>query len=217
MSVTVQGEKALFERAAHLFADVRDEFVCAAEDMWTWSLPGSRERLRARRAAVHPPGTRVCKLYTPRALDDEDDERHLVEVNALGVEVRVCLAPLPYETIIMDRRHAVLAGPPARGVREYTIVQEPTVVASMLSLYWATWEKSPTLTAYRRDRVPSLNDESREIVRLLDRGLKDEAAARHLNLSLRTYRRRVAEILTLLDADSRFQAGRKAQELGLLP
>ena len=43
----------------------------------------------------------------------------------------------------------------------------------------------------------------------------DETAARRLTLSLRTYRRRVAELMRTLDADSRFQAGVRAGELGL--
>jgi hypothetical protein len=34
-------------------------------------------------------------------------------------------------------------------------------------------------------------------------------------MSLRTYRRRVAELLVTLDADSRFQAGLRAGEMGL--
>jgi DNA-binding NarL/FixJ family response regulator len=35
-------------------------------------------------------------------------------------------------------------------------------------------------------------------------------------LSLRTYRRRVAELMTALGATSRFQAGARAHELGLI-
>jgi hypothetical protein len=34
-------------------------------------------------------------------------------------------------------------------------------------------------------------------------------------VSLRTYRRRVADLMTVLDGDSRFQAGLHAGELGL--
>ena len=43
----------------------------------------------------------------------------------------------------------------------------------------------------------------------------DEAAARRLGTSLRTYRRRVAEPMAVLEAGSRFQAGVRAGELGL--
>jgi hypothetical protein len=42
-------------------------------------------------------------------------------------------------------------------------------------------------------------------------GLSGGSAARRLGASLRTYRRRVAD----LEADSRFQAGLRAGELGL--
>ncbi len=38
---------------------------------------------------------------------------------------------------------------------------------------------------------------------------------RRLGTSLRTYRRRVAELMTALEAGSRFQAGVRAGELGL--
>ena len=46
-------------------------------------------------------------------------------------------------------------------------------------------------------------------------GLTDEAAARRLGTSLRTYRRRVAELMAAFEAGSRFQAGVRAGELGL--
>ena len=42
-----------------------------------------------------------------------------------------------------------------------------------------------------------------------------QAAARRLGTSLRTYRRRVAELMAALEAGSRFQAGVRAGELGL--
>jgi DNA-binding NarL/FixJ family response regulator len=51
--------------------------------------------------------------------------------------------------------------------------------------------------------------------RRLGAGLTDEAAARRLGTSLRTYRRRVAELMAALEAGSRFQAGVRAGELGL--
>jgi DNA-binding NarL/FixJ family response regulator len=44
----------------------------------------------------------------------------------------------------------------------------------------------------------------------------DETAVRALGVSLRTYRRRVAELMTALGAASRFQAGARARELGLV-
>jgi DNA-binding NarL/FixJ family response regulator len=71
------------------------------------------------------------------------------------------------------------------------------------------------LAGYRRARPPALDDQGLQILRMLGAGLKDEAAARSLGLSLRTYRRRVAELMASLGAESRFQAGLRARELGL--
>ncbi|GAA4105459.1 DNA-binding response regulator [Actinomadura miaoliensis] len=214
-NVVLRGELELAERAGHLFGHAREEFVCAATDLRTWATPGVREQIMAGHWQ-RPPSLKVRKLYTPAALDDEDSERHLVELSRSGATVRISTAPLPQETIVIDRKVAVLAGAPVAGVREYTVVRSPGVVRSVRSLYEAAWEAAADLAEFRRARPPALGEQSRQILRLLGGGLKDEAAARQLGLSLRTYRRRVAEILTLLDADSRFQAGLRAHELGLL-
>ncbi|GAA2154829.1 response regulator transcription factor [Actinomadura napierensis] len=213
-NVVLRGERELTERAWRLFL-AREEFACAATDMKTWALPGARELILAGRARTAP-GLATYKLYNPAALADEESERELIRLAGAGVRVRICTTPLPHETIIVDRRTAILAGPPEQGVREYTVVRSPSVVKGVVSLFWATWETSADLADYRRERPPALSEESRHILRLLGGGLKDEAAARQLGMSLRTYRRRVAEILTLLDAGSRFQAGLRAQEFGLL-
>ncbi|MGW0593258.1 hypothetical protein [Streptosporangium sp. NPDC002607] len=53
------------------------------------------------------------------------------------------------------------------------------------------------------------------ILEALGSGLTDESAAKRLGVSLRTYRRRVAELMAKLEADSRFQAGLRAGRLGL--
>ncbi|MBE1537459.1 helix-turn-helix transcriptional regulator [Actinomadura algeriensis] len=214
LNVTLRGEAELLERAGHLFA-AREEFACAARDLDTWALPGFRERLVAeRRALRHAPAVR--KLFNPEALATEASERHLLDVSRAGVDVRICTAPLPYETIVVDRRIAILAGPRRAGDREFTVVRSPGVVRGVVTLLQAAWDRSADLADHRRDRAPALTDESRRILRMLADGRKDEAAARRLGMSLRTYRRRVAEILVLLDAESRFQAGLRAHELGLL-
>lgn len=56
----------------------------------------------------------------------------------------------------------------------------------------------------------------RELLRLLSLGAKDEAAARHLGVSVRTVRRMIADLMRELDARSRFQAGVVASQRGWL-
>jgi len=56
----------------------------------------------------------------------------------------------------------------------------------------------------------------REILEILKTGVTDEVAARQLKVSARTIRRRMAAVLDLLGASSRFEAGVKAAQTGWL-
>ncbi len=60
------------------------------------------------------------------------------------------------------------------------------------------------------------SDSERLLLRLLSLGAKDEAAARHLGVSVRTVRRMIADLMRRMDARSRFQAGILAAERGWL-
>jgi len=51
----------------------------------------------------------VRKLMSPLALADEAQRAHLRRLDG-GAQVRISSAPLPHETIILDRRVAILAG-----------------------------------------------------------------------------------------------------------
>jgi DNA-binding NarL/FixJ family response regulator len=212
---TVRGDAELIARAGHLFATVREEFACAARDLATWSQPEARSAV-ARRVTAHGPGRlAVRKLWSPRVLADEAQRAHLRQLGAAGAQVRISSAPLPHETIILDRRVAILAGPPSPLGREYTVTTSPVLVGGVYSLFTAAWEAAVGLGVYLRGEVPELAPEAQAILRALGAGLTDEAAARQLGISLRTYRRRVAELMAALEAGSRFQAGVRAGELGL--
>lgn len=212
--VTLRGEQQLVERAGHLFSNVQEEFLCAAADLSTWSFGSVREAIRQGMRA-RTKGVATHKLFTPRALDDEESEHYLVDLAGRDVQVRISTAALPHETIMIDRRVVILAGAPVAGVRTFSVIQSPDVIQGLSSLFWATWSAATSLEEFRRDRAPALSDESREILRCLSDGMKDETAAKKLGLSLRTYRRRVAELMILLGATSRFQAGVRARELKL--
>jgi len=139
----------------------------------------------------------------------------LRRLDAAGAQVRISSAPLPHETIILDRRVVILAGQYSPLGREYTVTSSPVLVDGVYALFTAAWQAATDLGSYLRGEVPELAPEAQEILRALGAGLTDEAAARRLGTSLRTYRRRVAELMAALEADSRFQAGVRAGELGL--
>ncbi|HET9973140.1 MAG TPA: DNA-binding response regulator, partial [Streptosporangiaceae bacterium] len=201
---TVRGDAELIARAGHLFDAVHEEFACAARDLATWSQPEARSAV-ARRVLAHGPdgGFTVRKLMSPLVLADEAQRAHLLRLDAAGSQVRISSAPLPHETIILDRRVAILAGQPSPLGREYTVTTSPALVGGVCSLFAAAWEAAIDLGTYLRGELPELAPEAREILRTLGAGLTDEAAARRLGTSLRTYRRRVAELMATLEAGSR--------------
>nr|WP_222109260.1 DNA-binding response regulator [Streptomyces cupreus] len=203
----------LLARTAHLFSSVREEFVCAARDLDTWPHHGARQAARDR--VRHSGAPRIRKLYSPAALADEHSREHLSQLVDRGGQVRIADAALPHETIIIDRRYAILAGASAPGGREYTVTGAPTLVGGVHALFEAAWEAATNLGDFLRAERPQLDAGSRTVLRALGSGVTDATAARELGMSLRTYRRRVAELLDTLDAESRFQAGVRAGELGL--
>ncbi len=212
--MTLRGDLELVARTQHLFAGIQEEFACAARDLETWSQPGARAAVKDRMHAGGRHAT-VRKLLSPLALATETDRDHLRDIAARGGKVRIAGAALPHETIIIDRRVAILAGADSPSGREYTVATSPSLVGGVCSLYEAAWESATELEAFLTGEMPDVGADARVILRALGEGLTDESAARRLGLSLRTYRRRVADLMRTLDADSRFQAGVRAGELGL--
>ena len=206
-AVVVRGEAELFERTAHLFA-AATEISCAARDLHTWTVahPVAADREQSVQ------GLDLRKIYLPRVLFDPALAEHLRRMHAGGARIRITEREIN-ETILLDRRIAILAGQDVGGVRGYTVVSRPELVQGIQSLFEAAWHGATDLAAYQA-RFAELG--AREILEQLASGCKDETAARALGVGLRTYRRRVAELMELLGASSRFQAGARAREAGLL-
>ncbi|MPZ79762.1 MAG: DNA-binding response regulator [Actinophytocola sp.] len=209
----VRGEEELFERTAHLFA-AAGEVVCAANDLHTWAATRPRPEIATGVAAHHRAGVRVRKLYRPGVLLDPSSAQHLAEIKRAGADIRITPEDVN-ETIILDRRVAILAGDLADGRRSYSVVSQPEVVQGVSSLFEAAWRSSVELAVYDA-QLAELRSLAPRVLELLASGGKDETAARSLGLGVRTYRRRVAELMAALGAESRFQAGVRARELGLV-
>ncbi|MFE3944465.1 DNA-binding response regulator [Streptomyces sp. NPDC059118] len=212
---SVQGDAELIERAGHLFESANTEFLCAARDLRTWSQPEARAAIQHRMRARGLAGFTTRKLLSPVALAEEEARAHLRLVRSEGALVRISSSPLPHETIIIDRRVMILAGRETPTGREYTVTTSQVLIDGVHSLFTAVWDESADLDTYLRRDVPRLDADGRTVLKALGSGLTDESAARRLGVSLRTYRRRVAELMAALEADSRFQAGLRAGELGL--
>jgi hypothetical protein len=212
-AVEVRGAVELRLRAAPIFAAVRSSMACTAPDLGTWAV--LHETSPAAPAVPSwAAGIAVRKLYSPGVLLDPPSAAHVRQIEASGAEVRISTAPLT-ETMLLDRRVAIMAGDPAERPRRYRVVSAPEVVGGVAALLDAAWRAGTDRAAYEagltglRALAPSLLD-------ALASGVKDETAARQLGMSLRTYRRRVAELMAAVGATSRFQAGLRARDLGLV-
>ncbi|HEU5469798.1 MAG TPA: DNA-binding response regulator [Actinophytocola sp.] len=210
-AVLIRGHQELYERTWHLFTSARREIACAAHDLHTWVSAGA---LGPPPHSATLPVAGVRKLYRPGVLLDPAGAQHARRMAGLGAQVRITSDEIN-ETILIDRRVAILAGDTAHGPRSFTVVRLPDVVAAVGSLFDAAWRAATELDAYDA-QFGELRRLAPRILELLGSGCKDETAARTLSLSVRTYRRRVAELMTALGATSRFQAGARARELGLV-
>jgi DNA-binding NarL/FixJ family response regulator len=209
----VRDEEELFARTAHLFAAATD-VACAANDLNTWAATRPRPEIAAGVAEHHRAGVRVRKLYRPGVLLNPSTAQHLATLRDAGADIRITQDDVN-ETIILDRRVVILAGDLSAGRRSYSVVSQPEVVSGVASLFEVAWRSSVELAVYDAE-LTELRSLAPRVLELLASGGKDESAARALGLGVRTYRRRVAELMAALGADSRFQAGVRARELGLV-
>jgi DNA-binding NarL/FixJ family response regulator len=206
--VVVRGERELHERAGHLFGTAREEIACIANSLFTWKATRPDGPLAA------PSSVPKRKVFRRSAMLDPSWAQHARAMADHGAEVRIS----PHdanETVLLDRRLAILAGDVVDGVRTFTVVTSPDLVRGIASLFDVAWRAAVTLDVHDR-QMAELRPLAPRIIGALHAGWKDETAARALGLSLRTYRRRVAELMDALGATSRFQAGARARDLGLV-
>lgn len=209
----VRGEEELFRRIGHLFTTVTD-VACAASGLATWVSARKSEDITAamaRRAG----DVRLRKIYRSSLLLDAASARELARVrDRHGAQVRITTDEVN-ETIVMDGRLVILAGNLHAGQRRYSVITQPETVEGVMSLFETAWRSATDLDVFDAS-VSEIRELAPAVLDLLSRGIKDEAAARALGMGARTYRRRVAELMSALGAESRFQAGVRARELGLV-
>ncbi|ACQ78689.1 response regulator receiver protein [Beutenbergia cavernae DSM 12333] len=210
----VQGEAELLARTTHLFATATD-VACAANDLVTWAgAHGSAEFTAALRAQSEN-DVRIRKVYRPNVLLDPVSARGLAKArDRHGAQIRITTEEIN-ETIILDRRLVILAGDLSAGRRSYSVITQREAVQGVTSLFEAAWRSATDLAVFDA-RIAEIRELAPRVLDLLGQGVKDETAARMLGLGVRTYRRRVAELMDALGAESRFQAGVRARELGLV-
>ncbi|MFJ8429840.1 LuxR C-terminal-related transcriptional regulator [Kitasatospora sp. NPDC094019] len=155
-------------------------------------------------------GVRMRSLYQHATRFDQPTRVHAEQLIGAGAEIRTLPEVLP-QMIIVDGALALL---PARSGGAL-VIREPDLLAYLLDVFARDWENATPFATGPQAAHDIAVTVKQSILVLLSKGLKDESIARRLGISLRTCRRHVSEILEVLGAHSRFQAGVIAERRGL--
>ena len=208
-SFPLEGEVAtggdVYELIRSLVLKGEGELLWLRPDQWR----GPRESRMAALLAEAIEGGRTSRaIYPLRAVYDAPEA--LAARAAVGEQIRV-LPDLSTRLLVIGDSHAVVPEPLGYADVPLSIVRQQGVVEAMAQWFELLWEQAV---------VPALADgEPRPDLRgfllyQLAAGAHDEQIARMLRISLRTVRRRVADLMSELGADSRFQAGVEAARRG---
>ncbi len=171
------------------------------EDLDEWVLEMTRSGRRSR------------AIYETQVLHDAPQ---LMRVRAeAGEEVRV-MTDVPTRLAVFGSSAALLGQRFGVDDDRRLVLRQASIVAALGCLFEALWEKALAVPILGGPRHDEGRNGQRLLVRQLAGGAKDEQIARALGLSVRTVRRRVAELLDELGAESRFQAGAEAVRRGWL-
>ncbi len=170
--------------------------------------PGMRDLNRR----VLRSGRRFHTVFDARLLEEPEALEIAQEWLALGDRIRVA-AELPARLILFGQDAALVSVPWGDPGRSDAIIQQPEAIRLLGWAFDRVWEAARPLPVGGR-AGDDVDRDRRRVLELLALGAKDEAIARHLGVSLRTARRRVADLFDELGAATRFQAGVEAGRRG---
>lgn len=205
----VVGQQAIAARYAQLQNATESELLVL--DRPPYAADHAESDSRERRLLRSRVDVRV--IYSPEslALPGAVD----VAFSAADAGERARVHPqVPIKLAISDRSTALLPLALDQMHGSALVVRESALVEALAQLFQLLWEQAPPLVPEPAgDDAP---DVDRRLLTMLATGLKDDAIARQLDVSSRTVGRRVAELMDLLGARTRFEAGVRSQRRRLL-
>ncbi|WP_405146106.1 hypothetical protein OG589_03540 [Sphaerisporangium sp. NBC_01403] len=158
-------------------------------------------------------GLAVKAVYHPKALDDQNMSAYLREVVSLGGQIHITEDPMD-RMLIFDRSVAVVPIHPKESSRGALLVKEPGLVSQLVTYFDGVWDAATDFREFTEPSTdaPLLSELERKVLEVMARADKDEIAAREIDVSVRTYRRYVADLMARLGAVNRFQAALRAKE-----
>ncbi|MGC5342632.1 helix-turn-helix transcriptional regulator [Streptomyces sp. DT24] len=141
---------------------------------------------------------------------------HLEALAESGVKVRLAQS-LPFRLIVIDDVIAYTSINGTDGEPTALELRGPELVPMLREVFEFCWlDSQPVRASESEPGGRLLSERGLALVQLLSEGRTDSAMARSLGVSPRTFRRLIGQVMEQLGAESRFQAGIRAMELGLL-
>jgi hypothetical protein len=141
-------------------------------------------------------------VYPASALSTPHGQRWLASWAEVGEDQRVVSATDTEFAVFGDTAVVALARWDDL-TRGYVVIRDPLVIRLYTAYFDLAWKHAAPVPA-TGGREGSGDP---KLVELLELGMKDEAIARYLGVSLRTVRRRVANLMAVNGVDTRFQLG----------
>ncbi|GAB2701825.1 helix-turn-helix transcriptional regulator [Kitasatospora kifunensis] len=143
----------------------------------------------------------------------------LEEMQSTGVRVR--LAPtIPFRLIVIDDVMAFTPSFDIEAEPTALVTRGPVITRLLRRVFEHCWQSAVELGAQAPPEQSAndgpLTSQQSCLLRLMNAGMKDEAVARELGVSIRTLRRLMTDLMEKLNAGTRFQAGVRAEQLGWL-
>ncbi|HTZ45659.1 MAG TPA: helix-turn-helix domain-containing protein [Jatrophihabitans sp.] len=130
-----------------------------------------------------------------------------------GAEVRVTTARPGHDFLLAGDDLAFIFDRDEQDRPVLTAVPQASVAKAFLGIFEHLWSTALPVTDLRQELG---SEAKRIIIRMLGDGATDDAIARALGISRRTTARHVARIMHCTGSLSRFQAGMRLAQLGLL-
>lgn len=177
--------------------------------------PGAIEAARPLDTRSLRRGLTIKSVYHPTALEEPHMATYLRDLLSLGSQVRVTEEPMD-RMVIFDRSVAVVPVNPKESSRGALLVREPGLVSQLVAYFENVWQSAIDLREHTEpaSEPARLSALEKRVLAALATSDKDEIAAREIDVSVRTYRRYVADLMARLGAVNRFQAALRAKEKG---
>jgi len=192
-----------------LLRSAREDVQCMVRHPSVMWSPTSAEEIRGE--------THGCRVYRRNVIHPDVLETrattHRVE-SAPFDDTRIS-SRAAFNMLVTDKRIGLLSFDPERPDSAVLLVRSSALLAGFLGLFHSTWEQAAAMRFGVSAAASTPEDcgipcDAQALIPWLVAGLNDKAIAHELGISVRTLMRRVASLLSALDARSRFQAGWRA-------